>query len=178
MAIRFVACLVLLSGLGCATPKVTVRVDSYAGAGGIARAAPLCFAASADANLSNRTRHAELVAACSRAARDVGINVVPEGTPSCNAAQLAWRTKKAGAYGGRTTLGLDGILHEDTIYYAKTVDITVTAAGATAFESRADLATQNPDFSDTTAYVACHAIFHEYPSRVANKRYTVAEPKK
>jgi len=178
MTIRSVTSLLLLVGVGCAPQKVLVRVDSYSSAAGIARAAPVCFQAKADGTLSNQARHRELVAACSSAARDVGINIVPEGTPACSAAHLSWRTTKGAVYNEGSTCLTGMCSNSNATYFGKIVGIGVIVGGATVFESRADLSTQNPDFTDTTAYVTCHAIFEEYPNRVANKRYSVAGPKK
>ena len=179
MTIRFVAWLLLLVGIGCAPQKVLVRVDSYSSAAGIPRAAPVCFQEKADGTLSNQARHRELVAVCSSAARDVGINIVPEGTPACSSAHLSWRTTKGTVYNeGSTCFGEALCTNSNATYYGKIVGIGVIVSGTTVFESRADLSTQNPDFTDTTAYVTCRAIFEEYPNRVANKRYSVAAPKK
>ena len=178
MTIRCVLCLVALIGPGCASDKVVVRVDSYSGGSGIPRTAPVCFRPISDGNLSVQARHRELVAVCSSAARDVGINVVPEGTPSCNAADLSWRTTKGTVYNqGSTCFSGTFCSNDNATYFGKIVGINVMVAGAKVFESHADLATQNPDFTDGTAYVTCRAIFAEYPNRVANKRYSVAVPK-
>jgi hypothetical protein len=178
MTTRFVGCSALLLAIGCATPEVVVRVDSYPGADGLSRAAPLCFQTLAEGSVSQRTRHREVVAACSSAARDVGLRVVAEGTAGCRPTRLSWQTTNGTVFPEDTRCSLFGCKHNVTVYYGKMVSLAVATDGVTAFESRADLTTPNPDFADTTAYVACHAIFEEYPNRVANKRYTVAEPKR
>jgi len=170
-----------VTSAGCGGEEVRVHVDSYPADPPPRREAPLCFVPSQDASLSKRTRHEEVVGICGGVLHEAGFSIVPTGTAGCHPVEIAWAFRTGPTVQTGATCFGDTAMFCSTdfkTYYNKALGVRVREpdSGRAVFEAQAKTSTNNPSFTDWTAYAMCKAIFDHYPQRVAGQSFIVELP--
>ena len=110
-----------------------------------------------------------------------GLTVLPVGTAGCLPTRLSYSVQTASTEGSGPGCSGEGSQPCDSSgkrHFRKSMQFRMYDPNreGVVFEAVAKMATDNPSFTDVTAYAMCEATFAEFPRRMVGRSYLIDLP--